>query len=80
MTRFDRFMELPSHPIYGPKYTQLLAYEKQFVRKFLVETVTMNADDYATKVARLFLDELVKPKHHGVIIEILASCNVVPRQ
>ncbi len=79
MTRFDRFMLIPQNPMLAKTYAQLSATEKGFVRQFLVQTVRDDANTYATKVNRLFLDEPQKPLHHAAMIEVLLSCNVVER-
>lgn len=48
--------------------------EIEFCRKFLIENESLDRNEFAKKVNRLFIDEKNPPKNRHIIAELIGAC------
>lgn len=80
MTREAAFLKLVEHPMLGRQIKKLNNFELGLACGILYETESLNDDDFASKVLRLWLDNDNKPKNWVIIEELLIASMVLKKK
>lgn len=72
--RLLRFMSLHNHPFYKKIYVKLNTKERSLCHDFISEHPNLDRNEFATMVARLWMDKKDKPKNWKEMDELLMVC------